>query len=763
MRKSGREFGKKEVDMIRRILLENPDISRRGLSRLICEELEWRSLNGKYKDVNCRKVLLELERCGKIRLPEAKAGCFQKRLREEGAAIEVAEVECTLSELGEIRVNPVTRGGSECSRIWNELMERFHYLGKGPLCGAQIRYLVESPEYGYVGALSYSGAQWRLKARDEYIGWTERARRSHLNDIVCNSRFLILPTVRVLNLASHVLGISLARLCGDWQERYGYEPVLAETFVDTERYTGTCYQAANWIYVGETAGVGNVYPNGKKSEGRKAIYVYPLRRDWRTRFCMEEESRLGSIRRTSEPIDWIEEEFGRVEFYDDRLKSRLRRLAFDFCAQPGVLIPEACGGGDAEIKAAYRFFRNKNVNMQTLLRPHIESTIDRIRDHKLVLAVQDTTSLNYTSHPPEGAGPINNNIVALGFELHDTMAFTVDGTPLGLLNVQCWARDKEEIGKKHKRHKLPIEKKESRKWLESYRAVAEIQKSCPGTTFVSIGDRESDLYALFYEALQTPEGPEFLVRSERTRMRKVTTQNGTEELWKKMVTAPIAGIMEVVIPRRGSQRSRTAKLQVSHAAEKLKPPVDGGFPEIDMWAVYARETDYGEEVREPLEWMLLTSVRTESFAQACERLDWYGRRWGIEVYHRILKSGCRIEDRRLEEAQNLQSCLAIDMVVGWRVYWFTMIGREKPDMPSAQILSEDEWRVLSAWATGKIAESAPSAKQAMRWIGRMGGWRKRNELDNPGTTCIWRGMARLPAMAQGYRLALSLHNLDPSP
>jgi hypothetical protein len=735
------------------------------MSLLVCEALGWRSLNGKYKEVNCRKALLELERQGKIRLPEAKDNCFEKQPGgEQAAEVEIREVECGLRELGEIKIRPVNGCRDESSRIWNQLMERYHYLGKGPLCGAQIRYLVESTEYGYIGALSYSGSQWRLNARDKYIGWSEKARRKHLNEVVCNSRFLILPTVRVLNLASHVLGLSLKRLRGDWRERYGYEPVLAETFVDTAQYAGTCYRAANWIQVGETAGEGRVYRNGKKSAGRKAIYVYPLQEDWHDKLCGEEEKKLGSIKGASGSGDWAMEEFGRVEFYDDRLKARLCKLAEAFHAQPGALIPQACGGGKAEVKAAYRFFKNKNVNMQTLLRPHIESTIDRVREHKVVLAVQDTTSLNYTAHPPDGAGPIgSSNTCAVGFELHDTMAFTPDGMPLGLLNIQCWARDERESDKRQKSRNIPIEEKESRKWLESYRAVAEIQESCPETTIVSIGDRESDMYDLFYEAAQTPVGTEFLVRSARSRKRKVATDDGTEGLWEKMASAPIAGTLEVALPRRGSRPARKAKLQVSYSSEKLRSPVGGGFPDIDVFAVYSREIEYGEEVKEPLEWMLLTSVRTESFEQACERLNWYGRRWGIEVYHRIMKSGCRIEDRRIEDAEGLQSCLAIDLVVGWRVFWFTMAGREKPDESSDKILSEDEWRVLGIWATKKNLETAPTVKQAIHWIGRMGGWLQRGKQDNPGTVCMWRGLARLPAMAEGYRLAIDFHGLNRSP
>ena len=770
MKISGQAIGETIVERIKGILTENPGKTRCGLARKVCEKLGWKSRNGRYQEVSCRKVLVELERLGKIELPEAREVCFEARRgkEEEGreeAAKEMPEVSCEISELGEIKVRPVR--GLQDSRIWNEMMDRHHYLGKGPLCGAQMRYLVESTKYGYVGGLSYSGSQWRLKARDKYIGWTEGARQEHLNEVVCNSRFLILPTVRVCNLASHVLSLSLKRITGDWQERYNYEPVLVETFVDTKRFLGTCYQAANWRHVGETFGEGNVYPNGKKSEGRKAIYVYPLRRDWNKRLCHKEEAKLGSLRRTggATDSDWCEEEFGRVEFYDERLKARLYRLASDFHAQPGELIPAVCGGGEAEIKGAYRFFKNKNVSMQTLIRPHIESTIDRAREHEIVLAVQDTTSLNYTAHPPKGAGPICSNKVSVGFELHDTMAFTPEGVPLGLLNVQIWARDKGETGKAKKSSQLPIEEKESRKWLESYKAVAEIQESCPGTMFISIGDREADMYDLFYEAMQTIDGPEFLVRSSRGRNRKVAKGDKTEELWDKMSAAPVAGTMDVFLPRRGTRPARTAKLQVSFSKEKLQPPGQSvqadGFPEIEVFVVYAREFGYGKEVSEPLEWLLLTSVPTESFEQACERLCWYGRRWGIEVYHRILKSGCRIEDRRLADADSLQSCLAIDLVVGWRVYWFTVVGRDKPDEPCDQALNEDEWRVLAIWATKKKPETVPTLRQAIHWIGRMGGWRKRNKQDNPGTTCMWRGLARLPGMAAGFRMALDLYGLSP--
>ena len=467
---------------------------------------------------------------------------------------------------------------------------------------------------------------------------------------------------------------------------------------------------------------------------------------------------------TEAPADWTEEEFARVQFFDERLRHRLFTLAADFFAQPGELIPQVSEGSAAKTKAAYRFFKNPQVDMPTLLRPHIESTIERIRPHPVILAVQDTTTLNYTAHPPEGVGPINTTQdSAVGLILHDTMAFTPEGTPLGLLNVQCWARDAEEAGKRERRRELPMEEKESLKWLVSYRAVAEAQKLCPRTLLISVADREGDIYELFQEAARDPSGPGLLVRAERTRNRRVEQAEEKEELWPKMKAEKVAGTLHVVVPRRDSRPARTAKLEVRFAPVLLRPPKRMKAPPLSVWAVYAREADSPAGVKEPLEWMLLTTVKTESFQDAAQRLSWYSRRWGIEVYHRTVKSGCRIEDRRLNDADGLEACLALDLVVAWRVHWLTRVGREKPDTPCEPILNEDEWRVLSTWATGTTARTSPRAQEATRWIGKMGGWLARGKQDYPGTTCVWRGLVRLQTMVQGYLLASHIHGIRAGP
>jgi hypothetical protein len=608
--------------------------------------------------------------------------------------------------------------------------------------------LIHSEHYGWVGGLSFSAATWRLKARDQFIGWSERARRQNLQRVVCNSRFLILPTVRVANLASHVLSRCLNRLAVDWRERYGYEPVLVETFVDAGQYTGASYRAANWLCVGETAGRSDGYANGKVSDGKKQVYVYPLHPDWQSRLCRE--SKAAESPRPESAQDWAEEEFGNVEFFDERLRERLLLLARDFYAQPGELVPQACNGSMAKVKAAYRFFDNRQTDMHVLLQPHINATLDRIQKHKVVLAVQDTTTLSYTAHASKDMGPINAKWnSAVGLMMHDTLAFTEDGVPLGLLDVQCWPRKPEEAGKGALRHSLPIEQKESMKWLKSYQAVEQAQKRCSETMLVSVGDREADIYELFEEATRCSGQPKLLVRAMRGRSRTVEQV----QLWEKLSQQPVAGIQKVGVPQKGNRRARTAKLAVRFSAIRIDSPKTKNSAPVKMWAVYAQEIEFGEDVDTPIDWMLLTTVPTQTFKDACQRIAWYSKRWGIEVYHRTLKSGCRIEDRRLASTDRLEACLAIDCVVAWRIYWLTKQGREAPSIPCDEFLNEAKWQVLWAY----LKKQPPPAKpppigQVIPMIASLGGYLNRKGDGPAGTTTMWRGLVRLQAMAAGFSL-----------
>lgn len=764
----GRWFSSELLERIQAAVQDEPALSRGALSRRVCEWLSWRAPNGRWQELSCRKALAALEKRGALALPKSEVQyAFQgPSQKPKEPAPDLPEVEGSLADLGRVEIIPVPSRYSQLSGIWNGLMSRYHYLGSGPLCGAQMRYLARSERYGWLGGLSFSGATWRLKERDKWIGWGEAGRRAHLREVVCNSRFLILPTVQVPNLASRMLSLALGRLRTDWRARYGYEPVLVETFVDPGRFEGTSYRAANWIRLGQTAARARPHRNGKVSEGKKDIYVVALDSRWKKKLCAVPERPLGRTPAPERPGHWAEVEFGRAEVYDARLKARLFRLALDFYDKPTASIPQACDGSVARTKAAYRFLANREVNMKRLLTSHTEATIERMREHRVVLAVQDTTALNYTAHPStEDLGPMGTTAEGpQGLWVHDTMAFTTDGTPLGLLDVQCWARDPEDVGKKHRRHEVSVAEKESVKWLKSFRAAAEAQRLCPETNVVSVGDREADLYELFAEAQAAPGGPKLLVRGERTRQRQTepTCDSWGDPhrlLWERMQAERVAGHQELCIPRRGSRPGRKAKLSVRHAAVTLQPPRHKRhLPGVKVWAVYACEGEYGSEVKDPVEWMLLTTVETNTFAQACERLAWYARRWNIEVYHRTLKSGCRIEDRRLNTAARLEACLAIDMVVAWRIYQLNRQARETPDLPCTVLLTDDEWRALYAYVNKqRPPEDPPTIRQAVRWIASLGGFLGRKSDGEPGTTTLWRGLERLADITSAYILFQSLH------
>ncbi len=744
MQINGLDFTNSIIQKISEWVKAKPSISRRELSQRMCEENNWYSANGNLKEMSCRKALVELDRRGMVSLPTIdKTYSFQ--VTNDPIAIEVPEIVCSLKELGQVIIQPILNRNTIESQVWRSLLETYHYLGSGPLCGAQIRYLVASSMYGPIGALAFTSASFALKSRDEYIGWTARARRENLPQVVCNARLLIAPSVQVPNLASHVLSLTLARLADDWEDRYSVRPVLVETFVDPSYFSGTCYKAANWEEIGKTA--------GRRDGISKRIFIRPLCSDWREQLCSTPQVILGELPRPEEPNNWAEEEFGTVRFYDERLKQRLYLLAQNFFEKPQANIPEACGT-KARIMAAYRFLNNEAVNMDVILTPHTEATIERIKEHSIVLAPQDTTCLDYNTHfMTEGLGPTNGEgDGGLGMLLHDTLAFSEDGTPLGILDAQCWARDPNDIGKSKRKKKLSIEQKESMKWINSFRRLAEIGRLCPDTMLVSIGDRESDIYELFLEATQEPDGPELLVRSEKSRNRKVDED---EYLWEYMAKCEVKARLKIHIPRSGSRKARDAWVDIRFSKVELRSPKRlASQPPIPLWVVYLVEDTQGEEIKKPIKWMLLTTVAVETVEDAKQRVEWYSGRWGIEVYHRTLKSGCRIKDRQLGTSHRLEACIGIDMIVAWRIYYLTMLGRETPSVPCTVFFDDIEWKTLCILVTRNPIppETPPTISEAVRMVGQIGGHLGRKGDGMPGPQVLWRGLQSLEMAVEIARI-----------
>ncbi|MBU3917722.1 IS4 family transposase [bacterium] len=635
-----------------------------------------------------------------------------------------------LSELGKISLQLVQADQRETYELWKEMMQTHHYLRSSTLFGRQLKYLIVSSRFGCVGGMGFSSPAWSLEDRDRLIGWNDEDRSLFLNYVVCNSRFLILPWIKVKNLASHVLSMSLTRLSEDWEKRYGYKPALVETFIDRENYSGTCYKAANWLHVGTTKGRGRDDIDHRRSRSVKDIYVYELKKD----FCRG----LLPDRSTE---DWIEREFQFAELPNQSRKKRLIQLARSFYAHPTENIPTACSGPDAraQIKGAYRFFDDDKIQMEDILVSHYKNTVLRSKEHSVVLAVQDSSSLNYATHKSaKGLGSLSTEKGPVGLMMHDTLAITPDGLPLGLLDVAIWARDPNEFGKKKERRNKPIEEKESVKWLNSFKAVENLSRQATQTVWVSVGDREADVYDLF--ELATVSHCELLVRSIQNRK---TTDD--QLLWDSLGQQESKGTMIVQLPKSGTRKAREAKLEIRF--KKVDIVKTRSKQTTALWAILVIEVDVPKE-EAPVSWKLLTTLVVNDFDQAREKVEWYTKRWGIEVFHRTLKSGCKVEDRHFGDAENIKRCLAIDLVIAWRIYYLTIQGRQTPDVGCESFLEDLEWKTLLhyKYQSPVPPEKPPMLKEAIAIIAELGGYVPRKEC-YPGTQVMWRGLMKLHHMA----------------
>ena len=743
------------LDRINRWVEASQELTRRQLSIKVCELMDWRDGQGKLKEMSCRVALLRLKRRGLIELPAPRRKA--ERRKKERALEEwlwPLSIECSLKQIGEVGLEPVSLQQPERLKLWSGLIERYHYLGNSPLAGAQMRYLIVS-EKGILGALGFSAAAWRTEVRDRWIGWDDEHRLDHLDKVVNNARFLILPGVRVPNLASKVLSLCARQLPSDWQRRYGYEPLLLETFVEHKRFRGSSYRAANWQYLGLTKGRGKMDQNHEHKKSIKAVYCYPLRKDFRELLG----GREGLWQKPS-LLNWAEKEFEGIELGDERLHKRLHRLSLDFYARPEANIPQACGSVAAS-KGAYRFFAHERVRMVRIVGAHSEKTIERCREKEVILGVQDTMLTNYSGHQQAvDLGEIGTQAgKTKGLIVHDTMAFDTDGLALGLLDVQTWVRDLKKPQKEQRKNK-PMEEKESYKWIKSYDALVQAQKQDPGKLWVSVGDREADIYELFAHAEEEGEkGPKLLVRATHNRILK----EEQKKLWENLKEEKVAGILQVQVPRKPGEKKRLANLQIRHKEVLLKKP-SKDKEKIRGWAVYAHENDPPKGSR-ALSWMLLTTVPVNCLTEAVQRVRWYTIRWQIEVYHKVLKSGCRIEDRQLKSRQQLEACLAIDMVVAWRIFYLTHQSRHQPQQPCSINFEEHEWKALYCFVnrTEQLPIKAPPLRQAVRMVAQLGGFLARKCDGEPGPKTLWRGLQRLQDIASFYRMITSGElNLDSS-
>lgn len=451
---------------------------------------------------------------------------------------------------------------------------------------------------------------------------------------------------------------------------------------------------------------------------------------------------------------WGRHELAQVDLGDERLNRRLMRIAEQFSQQPLANIPQACGNW-AGSKGAYRFFSNEKVSFAKILKAHQQSTCERMKSHALVLCPQDTTSLNYTPHvTTQGIGPIGNSAhTPIGFFLHSTVAVSPEGEMLGVVDGQCWARPRppkrKSKKKKEHRNQLPLSKKESQRWLNSFRLLQTLAPSLPATRLVSMGDREADLYDLMEMALEPDNRVGLLVRMQHDRRIESSKK---KTLFKALARQPRAGKMEVMVPRQGAIAARKVRLEIRFMKVTLSPPrLKFRRAPLTVWAIEAREADAPKGAT-AICWRLITSLPVETLPQAIEKVQWYASRWVIEELHRVLKSGCKVEARQLGTRERLERVLAVDIVVAWKVLSLSRAARYTPEAPASHWLREEEWQALYCYRNEakQAPEEAPTIREATRWIACLGGFLARAGDGDPGAMVIWRGLHRLKDITESW-------------
>jgi hypothetical protein len=446
---------------------------------------------------------------------------------------------------------------------------------------------------------------------------------------------------------------------------------------------------------------------------------------------------------------WAERELEGVNLGDQRLNRRLVEIAKRFFEKPLASIPQATGDW-AEAKGAYRFMDNEKVEPDAILEPHRLRTIERAAEHELVLAVGDTTMLDYTRHPATtGLGPLSD-LEHQGLLLHPTLVVTPERVPLGLIHHFVWTRDEETFAlDPYTKGRLPIEKKESLKWLVSLSAAEKMQRELAAagakTRVVAVFDREGDVYDVFAVAASTNSGCELLVRAKNDRR----VDHALGHLWRTMEAQPRTGTATLSLPRTPKRKAREADLTVRFVTLALLPPEHRAKPEglrpVEVQLVFAHE-ESPPKGEEPVSWMLITTLPVSSFEDACRILSYYTCRWVVELLIRVTKSGCKAEERQLETADRLKRCLALDLIVAWRVLYLTTIGRETPNLPCTVIFEDHEWRSLYLFVlkkAAKVPKSPPTLRDVTRLIGKLGGHLGRKSDKEPGQTVMWRGLSRL--------------------
>jgi hypothetical protein len=468
---------------------------------------------------------------------------------------------------------------------------------------------------------------------------------------------------------------------------------------------------------------------------------------------------------------WVINEMRTADLNDKRLNNRLQEVLSQLAAHPTASIPAACGGR-ADMVAAYRLFDNEKATFQNILRPHADATRQRIAAQGVVVLVQDTSEVDVTRphRQMEGAGPLDGDS-RRGALLHPLHAFTPDGTPLGTISATAWVRQEETVCaslSRAERAATPIEDKESHRWVVTLQHAQAEAEHCPDTQLITVADSEADIYEVVVQATSGPRTCDWIVRACQDRAllsedgRKIAENHLRDTLLAQPVvftnTIQVRGRQAKVNcekrGRRQPRESRQAEVEVRAGRVTLRPPwrADRKLPPVTLNVVLVREINppAGEE---PVEWLLLTSLPVDTLDEVQQVVQCYCVRWMIEVFFRVLKSGCRVEERQFEQMDRLLTCLAVYLIVAWRTLYVCRLGRGCPDINCEAVFEPAEWK--SVWKVVRREDppaEPPPLGIMVRLVAQLGGYVNRQRPDPPGPQTVWLGLQRMHDFAQCWEL-----------
>jgi Transposase DNA-binding len=459
---------------------------------------------------------------------------------------------------------------------------------------------------------------------------------------------------------------------------------------------------------------------------------------------------------------WVDQELAGCKFADGRLEKRFRVLVERLSEGIGESIPMACQDW-AGTKAAYRFFANERVSEAEILAGHFQATRERFRATAgTVLVLHDTTELSFQREKHHAIGVTCRTYgkgrdgrsrlhTVCGLLLHSSLVVTPEGLPLGIAAAKAWTRKKfkgcNALKKKINPTRVPIEEKESVRWLENLRqstALLNEPERC-----VHIGDRESDIYELFCEAQRS--GTHFLVRTCVDRL----AGDGTHTIADEMREVQVKGVHRLEVRDAKGERSE-AVLEIRYRRIRVQPPIgkQQRYPELTLSVIHAHERGIPKG-RERIEWKLITDLPVTSRTEAIEKLTWYAARWKIETFHKILKSGCKAEDSKLRTAERLLRLIAVFCVLSWRIFWMTMINRSAANAPAAAVFTAVERRLLDHLVPDRRTEHGRRKflPSYLTKVARLGGYLARASDPPPGNIVMWRGLSRFTDIELGFNMA----------